>query len=168
MAQQTLLNRPAKPVIRQTRHLINNQWVDAVEGGHFETLNPATGEVIAKVAAGTAADVDKAVKAARRALESGPWSTLDAADRGRLLFQLADLVEGHAEDSPPSSRSTAARRLSTPAATCKGWSTPCGITPAGPTRSKDGPSRSGAISCPTPYGSRWALSARSSPGTSPS
>ena len=59
---------------------------------------PATGEVIAQVAAGTAADVDKAVKAARRALESGPWTTMDAADRGRLLFKLADLVERDAEE----------------------------------------------------------------------
>ena len=98
MAQQTLTKRPAKPAIRQTRHLIDNKWVDPVEGGSFETLNPATGEVIAQVAAGTAADVDKAVKAARRALESGPWNTMDAADRGRLLYKLADLVERDAEE----------------------------------------------------------------------
>jgi aldehyde dehydrogenase (NAD+) len=98
MAQKTLSKRPAKPAIHQTRHLINNKWVDPVEGGHFETLNPATGEVIAKVAAGTAADVDRAVKAARRALESGPWSTMDAADRGRVLFKLADLIEEQAEE----------------------------------------------------------------------
>ena len=54
--------------------------------------------MIAKVAAAGAADVDKAVKAARRALESGPWSTMDAADRGRLLFKLADLVEQNADE----------------------------------------------------------------------
>jgi len=98
MAQQTLTKRPAKPAFRQTRHLIDNKWVDPVEGGSFETLNPATGEVIAQVAAGTAADVDKADKAARRALESGPWNTMDAADRGRLLYKLADLVERDAEE----------------------------------------------------------------------
>src|SRR5258708_4956132 len=73
MAQaQTLAAPPARPKVRQTRLLINNKWVDAVEGGRFETYDPATGEVIAQVAAGTAADVDKAVKAARRALEKGP------------------------------------------------------------------------------------------------
>jgi aldehyde dehydrogenase (NAD+) len=98
MAQQTLTKRQAKPAIRQIRHLIDNKWVDPVEGGSFETLNPATGKVIAQVAAGTAADVDKAVKAARRALDSGPWSTMDAADRGRLLYKLADLVERDAEE----------------------------------------------------------------------
>src|SRR3954470_15870273 len=97
MTQTATATRP-KPAIRQTRLLIDNAWVDPVEGGSFETYNPATGEVIAKVAAGTAADVDKAVKAARRALESGPWSTMDADDRGNLLFKLADLVETHSAE----------------------------------------------------------------------
>ena len=92
MAQATL-KRPAAPAVKETRLFIDNKWVDPVDGGDFEPYNPATGEVIAKVAAAGAADVDKAVKAARRALESGPWSTMDAADRGRLLFKLADLVE---------------------------------------------------------------------------
>ena len=92
MAQTATAPRTT-PAIRQTRLLIDNQWVDPVEGGDFETFNPATGEVIAKVAAGTAADVDKAVKAARKAVESGPWSTMDAAERGRLLYELSDLIE---------------------------------------------------------------------------
>ncbi len=64
---QATLGAKATPKIRETRLLINNQWVDPVEGGSFDTLNPATGEVIASVAAGGAKDVDKAVKAARRA-----------------------------------------------------------------------------------------------------
>jgi aldehyde dehydrogenase (NAD+) len=97
MATATV-KRPAAPAIRQTKLLINNQWVDPSDGGTFETLNPATGEVIAKVAAAGPGDVDRAVKAARRALESGPWSTMDAADRGRLLFKLADLVEKESKD----------------------------------------------------------------------
>jgi aldehyde dehydrogenase (NAD+) len=95
---QTLVSRPATPKVRLTKLLINNEWVDPAEGGSFETLNPATGDVIAKVAAGTAPDVDRAVKAARRALESGPWSTMDAADRGKLLYDLADLVERNSEE----------------------------------------------------------------------
>ncbi len=81
----------------QTKLLIDGQWVDPVDGKSFETYNPATGEVIAVVAEGNAKDIDKAVQAARRALESGPWSRLDAADRGRLLFKLADLVEKEKE-----------------------------------------------------------------------
>jgi aldehyde dehydrogenase (NAD+) len=98
MAAATVAKRPSMPKIHQTRLLIDNMWVDPTEGGEFETYNPATGEVIARVAAGTAADVDKAVKAARRALESGPWSSMDAADRGKLLYDLADLVERNADE----------------------------------------------------------------------
>src|SRR6516165_6211353 len=97
MAQATM-KRSAPPAIRQTKLLIDNQWVDPVEGGSFDTYNPATGQVIAKVAAASAKDVDKAVKAARRALESGPWATMDAAERGRLLYKLADLVEKEAKE----------------------------------------------------------------------
>jgi aldehyde dehydrogenase (NAD+) len=88
----------SRPKVKLTKLFIDNQWTDPVDGGEFETFNPATGEVIAKVAAAGKADVDKAVKAARRALETGPWSTMDAADRGRLMFKLADLVEHHADE----------------------------------------------------------------------
>ena len=87
---------PAKPKVRLTKLFIDNEWVDPEDGGEFETLNPATGQVIAKVAAAGPADVDKAVKAARRALDSKAWSTMDAADRGRLLFALGNLVEKNA------------------------------------------------------------------------
>jgi aldehyde dehydrogenase (NAD+) len=89
----TAMKKPAAPAIRQTKLLIDGKWVDPVDGKSFETLNPATGEPIAKVAEGNAKDVDKAVKAARRALESGPWGKMDAAERGNLLLKLADLVE---------------------------------------------------------------------------
>jgi aldehyde dehydrogenase (NAD+) len=83
----------SRPKVRLTKLFIDNKWMDPVDGDEFETYNPATGEVLAKVAAAGPKDVDKAVKAARRALESGPWSTIDAADRGNLLFKLAALVE---------------------------------------------------------------------------
>jgi aldehyde dehydrogenase (NAD+) len=98
MAQQATKSRPAAPAVRETRLFINNDWVAPADGGTFDTYNPATGEVIAKVAAASASDVDRAVKAARAALESGPWARMDAADRGRLLFKLADLVEKNAEE----------------------------------------------------------------------
>src|SRR5581483_4206425 len=74
------------------------ELVDPVQGKTFDTYNPATGEVIARVAEASAADVDKAVKAARKALESGPWERMDAADRGKLLFKLADLIDKNAEE----------------------------------------------------------------------
>ncbi len=84
--------------VGQTRLLIDGQWVDAVSGKTFETLNPATGDVIARVAEGDKADVDKAVKAARRAFETGPWRKMSARQRGRLIYRLADLIEEHKEE----------------------------------------------------------------------
>jgi aldehyde dehydrogenase (NAD+) len=90
--------RIPQPKIRQTKLFINNEWVESADKAAFETYNPATGEAIGKVSEGKAADVDKAVKAARKALNSGPWAKMDAADRGRILLKLADLVEQNASE----------------------------------------------------------------------
>ena len=90
--------RSSSAQIGKTQLLIDNKWVDPVDGGSFETIDPATGDVIATVAEASAKDVDKAVKAARRALEEGPWSGMDAAERGSLMIKLADLVAKHAEE----------------------------------------------------------------------
>jgi aldehyde dehydrogenase (NAD+) len=78
--------------------LIGGKWVDSASGKAFATVNPATGEKICDVAEGDKADVDLAVKAARKAFEDGPWSRMSAAERGRLLHRLADLVEKHQEE----------------------------------------------------------------------
>lgn len=85
--------RTAAPVVRQTSCFIGGEWLPARSGKTFETVNPATEEVIAQVAEGDAADVDAAVSAAREAFESGPWSRLTARQRGHLMFRLADLME---------------------------------------------------------------------------
>lgn len=82
----------------QTRLLIDGQWRDSVSGKTFETVNPATEEVIAHVAEGDTADIDLAVKAARKAFDHGPWSKMDARDRGRLMNRLADLIEENVDD----------------------------------------------------------------------
>jgi phenylacetaldehyde dehydrogenase len=78
--------------------LINGQWVAALSGETFETFDPATGEVICKVAAGDKADIDLAVKAARAAFETGPWRRLTASERGRMIWKLADLLEKNLEE----------------------------------------------------------------------
>lgn len=83
----------ALPNVNQTSLFIGGQWVPARSGKTFETVNPATEEVIAQVAEADAADVDAAVRAAREAFEHGPWSHMDARDRGRLMNKLADLIE---------------------------------------------------------------------------
>lgn len=87
-----------RPQVKDQPMLINGKWVDSVSGKTFETLNPATGEVICQVAEGDKADVDLAVKAARKAFEDGPWSRMSAAERGRLLYKLADLMEKNQDE----------------------------------------------------------------------
>src|SRR5271168_4001592 len=74
---------------------IGGKWQDSVSGKTFETINPATGEPICRVAEGDKADIDLAVAAARKAFEEGPWSKMNASERGRLLNKLADLIEKH-------------------------------------------------------------------------
>ena len=78
--------------------MINGKWVDAASGKTFATYNPATGEVLANVAAGDKEDINRAVKAARAAFETGPWSKISPSERGRLLWKLADLLEKHTEE----------------------------------------------------------------------
>jgi len=83
-----------KPDIKYTGIFINNEFHKSVSGKTFETINPATEEVIANVQEGDKADVDKAVKAASDAFTlSSPWRTMDARSRGQLLNRLADLME---------------------------------------------------------------------------
>jgi aldehyde dehydrogenase (NAD+) len=86
------------PKIKQTKMLIDGKWVDSGSGVTFTTLDPATEQVLAQVPLGNRDDVDRAVKAARRAFESGPWPQMDARERGRLLYRLADLIEANAEE----------------------------------------------------------------------
>ena len=81
-----------------TGALIDGELVDAVSGETFERINPATGEAIARVAAGDTEDVDRAVRAARRAFDAGDWSMADPAERKRVLLRLAELIREHAEE----------------------------------------------------------------------
>ncbi len=82
----------------QTQMLIDGKWRDSQSGKTFGTYNPATEELIAEVAEGDKADIDLAVKAARKAFDSGPWRTMDARDRGRIIYKLADLIEKNIEE----------------------------------------------------------------------
>jgi len=83
---------------RPKQLLIDGKWVNSVSGKTFETLNPATEEVLCRVAEGGKEDVDKAVKAARRAFETGPWRKMSTAERARIMLRLADLIEKHADE----------------------------------------------------------------------
>src|SRR6476659_3778103 len=86
------------PKVKDQPLLIGGKWLDSVSGKTFPTINPATGETICQVAEGDKADIDRAVQAARKAFEEGPWPRMSAAERGRLLNKLADLVETNKEE----------------------------------------------------------------------
>src|SRR5271170_947739 len=86
------------PQVKDQPLFIGGKWLDSASGKTFAAINPATGGTICQVAEGDKADVDLAVKAARKALESGPWKKMDAVERGRLMFKLADLIEKEAAE----------------------------------------------------------------------
>lgn len=87
-----------QPKVQHTECFIGGKWLPAASGKTFATINPATEETIAQVAEGDAQDIDLAVDAARRAFDSGPWSRMDARDRGRLMYRLADLIEDEIDE----------------------------------------------------------------------
>src|SRR5262245_41892802 len=86
------------PQVKDKPLFIGGKFVDSVSGKTFAAINPGTGGTICQVAEADKADVDLAVAAARKALEAPAWKKMDAAERGRLLFKLADLVEKNAEE----------------------------------------------------------------------
>ena len=80
------------------RLLIDGQWIEGTK--HFDTINPASEEVLTQIAEASSADIDHAVQAARRAFEdrSGSWRKMSASERGRLIWRLAELVEKNIEE----------------------------------------------------------------------
>src|SRR5450432_2542980 len=93
------LSGPVRHFIAQTRKmLIDGKWVDASSGKTFDVYDPATGDVIAHVAEGDKEDIDRAVKAARKAFESGAWSKMTPSQRGRVVWKIGDLLLQHLEE----------------------------------------------------------------------
>ena len=93
------LSAPAREFISQShRLLIGSERPEAADGRTFATLDPATGREIAEVAHGGAEDVERAVEAAREAFADGPWASLPAAARERLMLALAEAIEARAEE----------------------------------------------------------------------
>jgi len=93
------MSSPAKPAVKTYQNYVNGQWVSSSTGETFPVFDPSTEEVIANVAAATASDVDKAVKASRAAFDSGPWPATMAQDRGRILFKLAEKDPAESADA---------------------------------------------------------------------
>lgn len=93
------LDSKTSDFISQThRMLVDGKFVPAVSGKTLPVYNPSTGEVMAHVPEAEAEDVDRAVKAARRAFDDGPWPKMSPSQRGRLMLKLADLMEQHLEE----------------------------------------------------------------------
>ena len=77
---------------------IGGEWHEATGGKRRDVINPANGEVIGTVAAGTTADVDRAAQAARTAFDSGVWSGLPGRERSRILLNVSKLIRGRADE----------------------------------------------------------------------
>ena len=88
----------ALPDTVRTQAFIDGEFTDALDHATFDSLAPATGAVIAQIAAGGEADVDRAVRAARAAFTRGDWSRMAPADRKSVLLRFADLIEAHGEE----------------------------------------------------------------------
>src|SRR6201994_4317793 len=94
-----LNSKTAEFFSRQHRMLIDGRFVLAASGKTFPVYNPATGEVVAKVPEAEAEDVDRAVLAARKAFDDGPWTRkMSTSERGQLLWKLADLLQDNLEE----------------------------------------------------------------------
>jgi len=99
VALDSRLSKSAAAFVSQHRKLlIDGEWVAAASGKTFPVYNPATGTVLGQVAEADKEDVNRAVAAARRAFDSGPWSRMTGSERGRLMWKLADLVERHLDE----------------------------------------------------------------------
>ncbi|XP_062228661.1 benzaldehyde dehydrogenase, mitochondrial-like [Phragmites australis] len=84
--------------VNYTKLLINGNFVDSASGKTFPTLDPRTGEVIAHVAEGDSEDINRAVDAARKAFDEGPWPKMTAYERSCVLLRFADLIEKHNDE----------------------------------------------------------------------
>ena len=83
---------------RHKNLLIGGEWVAAQSAARIDSINPATGEIVATIAAAGPEDVDAAVTAAGDALHSGPWPSMTPAERAKLLWRIADLIEAHIDE----------------------------------------------------------------------
>lgn len=94
----TITETVRRPKVQQTQCFIGGKWIPSASGKTFETIHPATEEVICEVAEGDAEDIDAAVDAAREQFDNGEWSKMDARDRGILMNKLADLIAEEADE----------------------------------------------------------------------
>jgi aldehyde dehydrogenase (NAD+)/phenylacetaldehyde dehydrogenase len=93
------LSEKVEKFLEGTKKLyINGSFIESANGKTFETVNPATGEMLARVAEAEEEDINRAVEAARDAFDNGPWSRMGTAERSRLIYKLADLIEENKQE----------------------------------------------------------------------
>lgn len=102
---------------------INNEWVDPIDGDNLELTNPATGKPLATVAAAGPRDIDRAVQAARKAFDEGPWPAMDPLERGRLMFRFAEAIRKRARQFAE----TDTLNIGKPIRDTDGFDVPCGV-----------------------------------------
>src|SRR5215813_13815306 len=99
VALDSRLSKPTVAFLSSHRkNLVDGKWVTAASGKTFPVYHPATGSVLAQVAEADTEHANRAVKAARKAFDSGPWRKMTGSQRGKLLWKRADLVEQHLEE----------------------------------------------------------------------
>ncbi|GJU36578.1 aldehyde dehydrogenase family 2 member C4-like protein [Tanacetum coccineum] len=91
-------SKPASHKIKFTKLFINGEFVDSISGTTFNTIDPATEEVLATLAEGRKEDIDLAVKAAREAFDNGPWPRLSGEARRKIMLKFADLIDENADE----------------------------------------------------------------------
>src|ERR671917_540946 len=96
--ESRLIEAPASGGVRDYKMLIGGEWVDALSGNTFESINPYTGRAWATAPEAGEEDVDRAVKAARAAIDEGPWGKMTGTERARLMRLLAALLAENAQD----------------------------------------------------------------------
>ncbi|XP_059433147.1 aldehyde dehydrogenase family 2 member C4-like [Corylus avellana] len=94
----SILSSVKIPTIKFTKLFINGEFVDSISGKTFETIDPRTGDVIARIAEGDKEDIDLAVKAARGAFDHGSWPRLPGSERARIMMKFADLIDQNVEE----------------------------------------------------------------------
>src|SRR5215210_7228584 len=95
--ESQLIETPQADEVREYKMLIDGEWVDALSGTIFESVNPYTGRVWATAPEAGEEDVDRAVRAAREAFDAGPWGKMTGTERARLIRRLAELIAENAE-----------------------------------------------------------------------
>src|SRR4051794_22311200 len=100
MALDAQIDQRARDFVARDHHmLIGSDWVEAASGQTFETYDPATGDVLARVPRGSSEDIDRAVMTARAAFApDGPWRRMSPSDRGRVIHRLGDLILEHGDE----------------------------------------------------------------------